>query len=85
MAVAIVDRRITPTGVGRTRLRMRGDPVVTDHPHGRGEDTGYTLATVRTHGSPPRAWGGPVKALFSGLSSRITPTGVGRTLSDLGF
>ncbi len=75
-------RRLTPTGVGRTATRTSLPRPCTAHPHGRGEDRWRASATIALAGSPPRAWGGRNDAAAAGRRDRLTPTGVGRTQSD---
>ena len=53
----VVDRRYTPTCVGKTELetvRFRLDRV---HPHMRGENCDSARPQFRQHGTPPHAWG----------------------------
>src|SRR4051812_6894398 len=74
-------RRITPTGVGSTRPEDAGSPSRTDHPHGRGEHGPWSRVLRRSPGSPPRAWGAHDAGRVEERRERITPTGVGSTLS----
>ena len=72
-------RRFTPTCVGSTR-RPRADggrPAV--HPHVRGEHGARTPARAGPAGSPPRAWGARLPAVFDRFRHRFTPTCVGST------
>ena len=55
-----------------------------DHPHGRGEHTVGEGRRWSVGGSPPRAWGARRSRPRRHASRRITPTGVGSTLPDLG-
>ncbi len=71
--------RLTPTGVGRTSRAVASSYRHPAHPHGRGEDLTVDGTTSPTCGSPPRAWGGPGKIREPERTSRLTPTGVGRT------
>ena len=50
-----------------------------DHPHGRGEDRRGGARVSTSHGSSPRAWGGPFIRDLQRALTRIIPTGVGRT------
>src|SRR5690606_24760758 len=72
-------RRLTPTCVGRTDVRVSTSARTPAHPHVRGEDGDRRQARDQLSGSPPRAWGGPptVSRFFPGR--RLTPTCVGRT------
>ena len=72
-------RRNTPTGVGKTSHLQDGKSLGWKHPHGRGEDYGYSQQKGEWTETPPRAWGRPI--LIIGLISflRNTPTGVGKT------
>ena len=72
-------RRLTPTCVGRTGAPgpLAGAP--TAHPHVRGEDNDPKSWPQAPSGSPPRAWGGPVRDVQTWLNKRLTPMCVGRT------
>ena len=77
------EQRNTPTGVGKTLVN--GKPPLGDlkHPHGRGEDIHTKRILDREEETPPRAWGRP--AMKSALQWRMrnTPTGVGKTTTDV--
>ncbi len=71
--------RNTPTGVGKTRLRMSARTFLWKHPHGRGEDGGAMKSQTMNEETPPRAWG---RRDFQGSCCWLignTPTGVGKT------
>src|SRR5271157_2289393 len=71
--------RFTPTRVGTThwpRLGGRREPV---HPHARGDNPLLLVAFALGFGSPPRAWGQPLKSQRVVWSVRFTPTRVGTT------
>ena len=72
--------RFTPTCVGKMTWPWytKGDAAV--HPHVRGENIPAPIPSIRTYGSPPRAWG---KYKWIGNFSRynrFTPTRVGKML-----
>ena len=71
--------RLTPTCVGRTRLRGPESHVEAAHPHVRGEDMPSVLSSPLAIGSPPRAWGGHLGERVVRSQQRLTPTCVGRT------
>ncbi len=75
------DVRLTPTGVGRTAVSPCPDHSRAAHPHGRGEDAVKSVSSMWNSGSPPRAWGGRGLLLPLIAELRLTPTGVGRTVS----
>ena len=47
------------------------------HPHGRGDNDGWSAAWSPYDGSPPRAWGQSERRRTPGARARFTPTGVG--------
>ena len=47
------------------------------HPHGRGDNNFFSVASPVLGGSPPRAWGQSRNCCSVGCPSRFTPTGVG--------
>ena len=49
----------TPTGVGKTLLRLRRSSSRRKHPHGRGEDGRPPSPMSKWVETPPRAWGRP--------------------------
>jgi len=61
-------------------LSNRMAAATTVHPHGRGENEVARVDLKSCFGSPPRAWGKFKLALALHLSTRFTPTGVGKTL-----
>ena len=71
--------RFTPTCVGNTSTIPSRSPVVTVHPHMRGEYGGKGGSVNANAGSPPHAWGIHIFALLSGRRLRFTPTCVGNT------
>ena len=71
--------RNTPTGVGRTPLRIILLILIEKHPHRRGEDQeGKNKMSINKE-TPPQAWGGPKRPDGHEAPGRNTPTGVGRT------
>ena len=72
--------RTIPTGVGRTGDKMAHGAPVTDHPHGRGENTCRRAARRNGCGPSPRAWGEPPGMPDQRDPDRTIPTGVGRTI-----
>ncbi len=69
--------RFTPTGVGTAHPNLYPARLNAVHPHRRGDGGNWDGAPHWIVGSPPQAWGRPVRlpSLFS--SARFTPTGVG--------
>ena len=53
-----LNKRLTPTCVGRTGEGPRARSARSAHPHVRGEDVTTTGSGMSMSGSPPRAWGG---------------------------
>ena len=47
----------TPTHVGKTAFAAATNPSNMVHPHARGEDANFSIATAHHFGSPPRTWG----------------------------
>ena len=72
-------RRLTPTCVGRTAMRVRDVKELSAHPHVRGEDGTGAGRCASAPGSPPRAWGGLPVPHPAGRGGGLTPTCVGRT------
>ncbi len=70
----------TPTGVGKTTLRLRWKSGRWKHPHGRGEDVASKRAFISGLETPPRAWGRQQKTYWAPPNRGNTPTGVGKTL-----
>ena len=55
------------------------------HPHVRGDNQLGLVDYEQQLGSPPRAWGQPVKRLLIVLFLRFTPTCVGTTPNSFSF
>ena len=72
--------RNTPTGVGKTFLRIHHPLRQPKHPHGCGEDGGGLRAGGPGTETPPRVWGRRRQATMTPLAIRNTPTGVGKTV-----
>jgi len=75
--------RFTPTCVGSTLLLTGWFYYYTVHPHMRGE---YPMIDLWDHvnpGSPPHAWGIPLRQPLLLNQARFTPTCVGNTTSCL--
>ena len=72
--------RNTPTGVGKTFLRIHHPRRQPKHPHGCGEDGGGLRAGGPGTETPPRVWGRRRQATMTPLAIRNTPTGVGKTV-----
>ena len=47
------------------------------HPHGRGDNNFFGIASPVLGGSPPRAWGQSAQRRIDKIVLRFTPTGVG--------
>ena|ERR1035437_7648436 len=73
--------RFTPTRVGTTCLAYFSNAVESVHPHARGDNAPLRSKYVAYFGSPPRAWGQPVRLQQRRPSARFTPTRVGTTAS----
>ncbi len=73
----------TPTGVGKTASPVKGWAPSQKHPHGRGEDLRTTVINGQYLETPPRAWGRLVGRVQRWLPLGNTPTGVGKTQSQL--
>ena len=71
--------RTIPTGVGRTQEKCLGRTAISDHPHGRGENTSTSTGFNGRFGPSPRAWGEREPATGHQSPPRTIPTGVGRT------
>ena len=69
----------TPTGVGKTRLAIKGVFTPWKHPHGRGEDISTAAVSDHARETPPRAWGRHENQAGKHESRGNTPTGVGKT------
>ncbi len=70
-------RRFTPTRVGTRPPHSPSSPQPPVHPHARGDEFFRWSKLIRTHGSPPRAWGRGVACGSPHLEIRFTPTRVG--------
>ncbi len=73
----------TPTGVGKTTIPSLTRICERKHPHGRGEDDSITLAVKASKETPPRAWGRLYTRRNHCALGGNTPTGVGKTISDV--
>ncbi|SMG64240.1 hypothetical protein BMETH_22602114332415, partial [methanotrophic bacterial endosymbiont of Bathymodiolus sp.] len=51
-----IDYRNTPTGVGKTLIKLFPTPGMEKHPHGRGEDSTKLDQLRLNTETPPRAW-----------------------------
>ncbi len=76
--------RFTPTRVGTTNSQMRPGHCGTVHPHARGDNRMVRPATLTLDGSPPRAWGQPLRTRRTTAALRFTPTRVGTTQGGVG-
>ena len=74
-----VQKRLTPTCVGRTATTAPTRRRQPAHPHVRGEDRWWLRRRAPYAGSPPRAWGGRHRVDPPHPRQRLTPTCVGRT------
>ena len=73
--------RFIPTGVGNAPDAIDAAPIISVHPHGRGERSTQAPTGRSTGGSSPRAWGTPdFRPRFSN-GGRFIPTGVGNARS----
>ena len=70
-------QRFTPTGVGTIPTPDLSTSKTPVHPHGRGDNYGYTGFRCGKVGSPPRAWGQYFPDCQVVAETRFTPTGVG--------
>ncbi len=69
----------TPTCVGKTELITETAAALRKHPHVRGEDPISSLAFHFLIETPPRAWGRRAGPCAPAMTSRNTPTCVGKT------
>ena len=74
-------KRFIPTGVGNTGSSSIISPMISVHPHGRGEHMSQCHIIRIRYGSSPRAWGTRMINGYKMLCRRFIPTGVGNTLS----
>ena len=70
----------TPTGVGKSIVRLRQFSAVEVHPHRCGEIVRCRLRLVDRRGSPPQVWGNHAIVFHDLDAVRFTPTGVGKSL-----
>ena len=77
--------RNTPTCVGKTAADTVSFRHHEKHPHVRGEDTGCGSGSGFPRETPPRAWGRPCGVSSDSISTRNTPTCVGKTSKGLGM
>jgi len=71
--------RFTPTRVGTTAEEEAEESKPPVHPHARGDDGTVAVRVVSGAGSPPRAWGRPLRGRAASPHGRFTPTRVGTT------
>ena len=76
-AARLASCRFTPTGVGTMLYARRAVPVLSVHPHGRGDNRRAGGVWMQRFGSPPRAWGQWPAQYAARKPYRFTPTGVG--------
>src|SRR5680860_559517 len=74
-----MQRRNTPTGVGKTVLTPCQTRLIRKHPHRRGEDSPWLTEFLSITETPPQAWGRLSMANPLRIAFRNTPTGVGKT------
>ena len=74
-----LEKRNTPTGVGKTCQKLLKIAIIEKHPHGRGEDRSARVRAWVVSETPPRAWGRPTSVYFWRGVFGNTPTGVGKT------
>ncbi len=74
-----LDRRNTPTCVGKTGYGSATRDASEKHPHVRGEDNKILKKAWKSVETPPRAWGRLEKAAKETCAKRNTPTCVGKT------
>ena len=71
--------RITPAGAGKTEPATVCVSFFQDHPRRCGENAGGLSRIESLTGSPPQVRGKPIPSMPSGMDSRITPAGAGKT------
>ena len=71
--------RFTHTRVGTTISATKITTKLTVHPHARGDNKREEPRPSARAGSPPRAWGQPLRRPFRRSLPRFTPTQVGTT------
>jgi len=74
-----LERRFTPTCVGKTGRHAASDMAQTVHPHMRGEDLLSMPCSKGVSGSPPHAWGRRNILWGDDFAHGFTPTCVGKT------
>ena len=72
--------RNIPTGVGKTQRKHEYYLIISEHPHGRGENFGDYMRGLYQHGTSPRAWGKHRNESRKRILNRNIPTGVGKTM-----
>ena len=77
-------RRTIPTHVGRTIPTSCLTPMISDHPHARGENRPSNSAWLKETGPSPRTWGELAIVGAKLYSVRTIPTHVGRTMCTHG-
>src|SRR5438128_1528625 len=75
-------RRFIPTVVGNTCFLLSKMPMISVHPHGRGEHRGGAGFRLVYRGSSPRSWGTHFCGPASPGNARFIPTVVGNTLAN---
>ncbi len=78
-AASLLMQRTIPTRVGRTSPRPALRPILTDHPHARGENLFHASPATAIAGPSPRAWGEQEPGPQRCATPRTIPTRVGRT------
>ena len=78
-----VNHRFTPTRVGNTLTWTNSSLIHAVHPHSRGEHPPTMSNDPSGIGSPPLAWGTPVRRTQAFRWSRFTPTRVGNTAASI--
>ena len=78
---AHLQRRFTPTRVGKSRRGLADAPDAAVHPHACGEITSLDRNCKCTFGSPPRVWGNLRGLRILRCRLRFTPTRVGKSLT----
>ncbi len=74
--------RIIPTGVGKSLRPPLMFMYRPDHPHGCGEKIANVVVSLLTSGSSPRVWGKESICEEIDVTSRIIPTGVGKSINE---
>ena len=70
--------RFTPTCVGKIIFLLHYYPIISVHPHMRGENWYGTPQKCGYFGSPPHAWGKFQQSSYRQTNYRFTPTCVGK-------